>query len=108
MATAFIVYLASIADNVHWVLVASSIILGISAMVMWISSVEKEADEIQRNYRKKWTIGLAIAMFSSILLIGMVPSSSDVYKIAGVSGQRKAMIDANGAVLESQQKNGNQ
>lgn len=108
MSTAFIVYLASIADNIHWVLVAMSIILGIGVIVMWISVVETNVNEVQRIYRKKWAIGLALAMFFSIMLIGMVPSTSDVYKIAGVSGQRKAMIDASGAVLESLQKNGSQ
>lgn len=108
MSTAFIVYLASIADNIHWVLVTLSIILGFGVIFMWISVVEKDVDEVQKNYRKKWAIGLAIAMFFSIFLIGMVPSTSDVYKIAGVSGQRKAMIDASGAVLESLQKNGSQ
>jgi H+/Cl- antiporter ClcA len=108
MSTAFIVYLASIADSMRGVFLVFSVIFGLCTIVMCISLGERGIEDFSRNYRRKWAIALVLTMSFSIVLIGATPSTSDVYKIAGVSGQRKAIIDTNGVVQESQQRNGNQ
>lgn len=99
MSTAMIIYIASIVNGVCFGSVFMMFDTFIATLAVIINSVE------HKNYKVvKITSCIGIPMFMFFLaVVVFVPDSDSVYKIAGVSGQQKAIIDATGGVIKQRQ-----
>ena len=99
MSTAMIIYIASIVNGVCFGSVFMMFVTAIATLVVIINSVE------HKNYKVAKIascIGIPLFMFFLVVTI-FVPNSDSVYKIAGVTGQQKAIIDATGGVIKQRQ-----
>jgi hypothetical protein len=95
MSIAFIVYLASISDGVKMSAgMAGFVIMFVNSMTFGFRCSDK--------LKIYWWAHIPFALLCVFLVLTavFVPSSQDIYKIAGVTDQQKASIDASGKVLE--------
>jgi hypothetical protein len=94
MSIAFIVYLASISDGIRAVAFTVSFFTGCGGLfAMMFYFAEK------KGLKRVW-ISLLAATVALCCFGVVVPAGQDIYKIAGVTDQQKASIDASGKVLE--------
>lgn len=100
MDTQMLVYLASIVDNIK----IFTIVFGIICfMVVMIVSMANYEDKFSFVHRTGWKIGAGFIIFFGFMLClatAIIPSGDDLYKIAGVNGQQKGMIDVQGKILQ--------
>lgn len=96
MSTAMIIYIASVVNGLCFGSVFMMFITGIATLVVIINSVEHKNFKVAKITS---CIGIPLFLFFLMLLV-FVPDSDAVYKIAGVSGQQKAIIDATGGVIK--------
>lgn len=106
MSTFMIVYIASVVTGITvfiGCLIGALIILSIT---MFSVRCSDDCDEKNKPiYFKVAWASLVLSVFLG-LTSALIPSSEDVYKIAGVSAQEKASIDASGKIV--MQKNNSQ
>src|SRR5574343_610493 len=108
MSTSFIVYLASISTGIHVFLGIGAATALIAALVFFIARCDENCKfENRPKYFKYAWISL-IAMMMLIGFSAIIPMEADVYKIAGVSEQEKAAINASGNIIELKNKSDNE
>jgi len=94
MSIAMIVYLASISDPAHAVVLSLASCVGIGGLVSMMTYFTEH-----KGYMAVW-ISLLVVSFLLCCLAAITPMGSDIYKIAGVTDQQKASIDATGKVIQ--------
>lgn len=102
MSTSLIIYLASIADGARVFLGCHIFAFGMTSFVALMLSDTTHCQESEKS-RKKWAVVFVILGALSSVPLVLIPSGADIYKIAGVTDQQKATIDASGQILESKQ-----
>ena len=106
MSTSFIVYIASISTGIHAFLGVGAGILAIMAIALFVARCDKDCDyeNKPKYYKYAWLSLLAMVLFGGACAI--VPMEADVYKIAGVTEQEKAAINAIGSIIQLKNKGG--
>lgn len=113
MSIATVIYLASIASQIQGFLIGLTCILGFMFLVMVIlktgftMDTEPPKKVVIESKIRVYQIFLTFMIFMfSWFSAASIPSADNIYKIAGVTAQEKASIDASGTVIQikSQQK----
>lgn len=98
MGIAFVIYLADISEPMQYGLRWSGALLSvIMAFVYGVRSMNADLDRY-KNGRSKFQLGLFVLGWFLLFAGMMYPTSQGLYKMAGVSAQEKANIDALGNV----------
>jgi len=100
MDTQMVVYLASIVDNLKIL----TFTLGfVCLMAVLAVSVVNHDNPCSFVHRMNWKIGAGFILFTGVMLwfaTALIPNGDDLYKIAGVNGQQKGIIDVQGKILQ--------
>lgn len=99
MSIQLVIYLASIADALRIALGFHIAAFGVAAIAFLMATDLADTKAIAQKRKKLSAIFAALSLASSVPLV-LIPSGIDIYKIAGVTDQQKAQIDAQGQVVK--------
>ena len=97
MSTAMIVYIASIVTGVQIFFGVLAGALCILSIVMFVARCDDCCKTPSLYFKIGWT-----SLIVAVLLSGstaLIPTEDNIYKIAGVTAQEKASIDASGKIV---------
>ena len=102
MSTATIVYLASISGNLQPLFgIFGGVFCVVSCIIFGVSFSNDATNWTNKKFIRS-LCGIIFCMcIMSITIASMIPSEENIYKIAGVSSQEKASIDASGKILRN-------
>lgn len=94
MEVSTLIYLASIAEQVQFACVTVALFGSIA-----IHRASEGDRFLWFIHIPAWVVIAMATMFATL-----IPGETDIYKIAGVTSQQKAAIDATGSVIQEQMK----
>lgn len=100
MSLGLIIYLASIAGTVSSMLAVFAFFSGVIAAMSAVGYMEKKKEGAEASKGLLITFLLLLVFFS--VTASVIPPEEAIYKMAGVTEQQKAKINATGAVVESE------
>lgn len=94
---AFLIWFASVADGIKM----ASFIFAFGFLIGAVIGLIEGFDSSTKNPKVKILgfVSLALCILSTCICV-IIPSEENIYKIAGVTAQQKAQIDASGKVVK--------
>ena len=107
MSTQTLIYLASISNNIRFFCIMVGICLFAPIIGVLILSFETEfrTDDYKFSYNARIgmrvsSIILSIFAILLFIIVALIPSEADFYKIAGINEIQKTNIDASGKIIQ--------